>query len=341
MWKATNWTVGTAGRRGVTLAALALVGWFPPAGHAQVQPATVEPGPEFATPTTLDRAGRIVAPVEINGRGPFRFILDTGANRSALAPHMLPALGLPATGQFFVDVHGVTGSAVMPAVRLASLRVGNIELRDVTVPVLANVVFAGTDGILGVEGLQDARVEVDFTQDRVLIDRTGGRRAPSGYLRVPARLEKGGLLMVEGRVGRIRAKIIIDTGAERTLGNIPLRDALQHRVDRRDRMATTVVGVTPDVRNAVSFRSPTISIGQARLRNLPVAFDDLPVFELWGLADEPALLIGMDLLGTLQHFVVDYPRREFQLKTRPGLTKPGFRRCAPYECSSRIRIEGT
>ena len=56
-----------------------------PAGMATAAEAAPEEGtPEFATPTTLDRAGRIVAPVEINGRGPFRFILDTGANRSAM-----------------------------------------------------------------------------------------------------------------------------------------------------------------------------------------------------------------------------------------------------------------
>lgn len=311
-----------------------------PAGVAAEDAPAPAPEPLYASPTKVDRVGRILAAVEINGQGPFRFILDTGANSSALAPHLAQALALPASEEGVLGVHGVTGSAMLPAVRIESLRVGDIELREVTLPVLTNAVFAGADGILGVEGLQGARVDVDFTRDRVEISESDGRRATGGFLTVPARLVKDGLLMVDGRVGRIRVKVVIDTGAERTLGNLALRSAIEHRVDRREHTTTTVVGVTPEVLTATSFVAPTIALGKARLRNLPVAFDDLPVFELWGLSDEPALLVGMDLLGTLQQFVVDYPRREFQLRTRPAQMKPGFRRCAPYECATRIPSDG-
>jgi hypothetical protein len=42
----------------------------------------------------------------------------------------------------------------------------------------------------------------------------------------------------------------------------------------------------------------------------------------------------MDLLGTLQRFVVDYPRREFLLKS--GSTRRGVRHCGGSVCRSRI-----
>jgi hypothetical protein len=45
-----------------------------------------------------------------------------------------------------------------------------------------------------------------------------------------------------------------------------------------------------------------------------VTFGDFHVFKVWSLLDEPALVIGMDVLGTLSEFSIDYPRREFQLK---------------------------
>jgi predicted aspartyl protease len=284
-----------------------------------------------ALPHWTVRAG--LAAVLINGRGPFRFILDTGANTSALSPRIVETLGLKSAEGDSVGVHGVTGSEMLPFVRVKTLRAGEIELRDSRMPILAQHVFADADGILGVEGLQHARVDVDFSRDESV------SAAPPGGVRRRIRdragaVEKNGLLMVNGRVGGAR-QIIIDTGAERSLGNLPLRDALQHRVSRHDRVETTVFGVTSEVSTGTSFLAPTISIGGTRLKNLPVTFDDLHVFEIWNVADEPALVLGMDLLGTLQRFVIDYQRQELQIKT--GVPpKTGVRRCGPTECRSRI-----
>ena len=42
--------------------------------------------PRFVARTTRDRIGRIWAPVTIDGKGPFRLVLDTGANHSAVIP---------------------------------------------------------------------------------------------------------------------------------------------------------------------------------------------------------------------------------------------------------------
>lgn len=295
----------------------------------------VAPEPLYAAPTRLDRSGRILAAVLINGRGPFRFILDTGANTSALSPRIVDVLGLQSAEGESVGVHGVTGSEMLPFVRVETLRAGEIELRDSRMPVLAQHVFADADGILGVEGLQHARVDVDFSRDRVSIGRSTRQRAPGGFMTVPVRLSKNGLLLVNGSVGGVRVQIIIDTGAERSLGNLPLRDALQHRVSRHERVETTVFGVTSEVSTGTSFLAPTISIGGTRLKNLPVTFDDLHVFDVWNLTDEPALVLGMDLLGTLQRFVIDYQRQELQIKTGVA-PKIGVRRCGPNECRSRI-----
>lgn len=302
------------------------------------QPETVgEPGPEFATPTRLDRVGRVVAPVFVNGRGPFRFVLDTGANRSVISAATADALGLVAHPEAQANVHGVTGSASLPVVDVASLAVGDLSFENQRMPVLSSPVFAGVDGILGIDCLQEARIEIDFERDRVTIRRSGGRRAPDGYLVVPATLRHGGLLLVDGRVGRVPVKAILDTGAERSIGNEALRRELVLAARRpSESVSSTVIGATPQVAQGVSFEAPDVEIGGARLMNLVVTFGDLHVFGVWSLLEEPALVIGMDLLGTVPRFVVDYPRREFQLKTRPGRRKPGIRHCGGTECRTRI-----
>jgi predicted aspartyl protease len=153
---------------------------------------------------------------------------------------------------------------------------------------------------------------------------------------VRARLQSGGLLLVDGQVGRVPVKAIVDTGAERSLGNEALRMALVDGARRPHQMvATTVIGATPQVAQGLSFQAPTIDIGGARLNNLTVTFSDLHVFSLWSLLDEPAILIGMDLLGTLEQFVVDYSRHEFHLKPVPS-GRPMLRRCGGIECNTRI-----
>jgi hypothetical protein len=178
---------------------------------------------------------------------------------------------------------------------------------------------------------------VDFERDRVTIRRSTGRRAPRNYLVVPATLQHGGLLLVEGRVGRVPVKAILDTGAERSIGNEALRQALVLSARRpSETVSSTVIGATPQVAQGVSFEAPDVEIGGARLMNLVVTFGDLHVFDVWSLLEEPALLIGMDLLGTVPRFVVDYPRREFQLKKAPGRRVRGIRHCGGTECRTRI-----
>jgi predicted aspartyl protease len=308
--------------------------------------ASVEPSaddseePLYAAPSRLDRIGRILAAVHVNQQGPYRFIVDTGSNRSAVSTRLVESLGLVSEDNALIKVHGVTGSAAMPAVRLQNLQAGDLVLHDQNVPVLAAALFADADGILGIDGLQSMRIEVDFVLDRVTIRRSRGKRAPDGYLTVPAQFEHGGLLRVRGKVGKVRAAVIIDTGAQNTIGNLALQEALGRTMNAVERSEATVSGATPIKSSGFTLMAPLISIGEARLRNLPVTFADLHVFKLWGLTDEPALVVGMDILGTLEQLVVDYARREFQLKpySEGGVS---YRSCNSGECGTRLPKRGS
>jgi predicted aspartyl protease len=296
---------------------------------------TAQPEPLYADRTRADHAGRILVDVQINGQGPLRFIVDTGANRSALAPGVAERLALPYVAGGVVETHGITGAAMLPAVDVESLRAGDLVFPPTALPVLPGDIFGGADGFLGVAGLPNMRLDVDFGRNRVWIGPSNGKRASNDFIAVPATLWQGGLLLVNGNVGSIPVKVIIDTGAERTMGNLKLRAAIVERSSENVELETTVRGATMDVGAGTYFNAPTISIGPARLQHLPVTFADLHVFELWGLTGEPALVVGMDVLGTLERFVVDYRRREFQMKPQGG-TGAVLRRCTASTCGSRI-----
>lgn len=274
-----------------------------------------EPEPLFAAPTRLDRIGRVMTHVMVNGKGPFRFVIDTGASRSTLAPHLARALGLEkATGRN-VMLNGVTGVAEVPTVVVDSLEIGGLKFEDQHLPVIFTSIMGNADGILGVAGFHDQRIDVDFKRDRVSVLESNDRRPRYSMVTARAHRNDNGLMIVDVRVGkRIKAKAVIDTGAERTLGNLALQNAInRNRRGKRELIAAVVHGATPDIADGDMQQIKEATIGDLTISNLDVIFADFHVFQLWGLDKEPALLVGMDMLGVLERLVIDYRRNEVSM----------------------------
>jgi predicted aspartyl protease len=250
----------------------------------------------------------------VNGKGPFRFVIDTGASRSTLAPHLARALNLQNSGRNVI-LNGVTGAAEVPTVAVDSLEIGALRFEKQNLPVIFTSIMGNADGILGVAGFQDQRIDVDFKRDRVSVLESNGRRPNFSLVTARATRNANGLMIVEVRVGRrIRTKAVIDTGAERTLGNLALQDAMnKNRRKKRAPVSAVVHGATPDITDGDVQEIREATIGDMTLSNLEVIFADFHVFKLWGLDKEPALLIGMDMLGVLDRLVIDYRRNEVSM----------------------------
>ena len=159
------------------------------------------PEPKYVAPTRRDRIGRIWAPVMIDGKGPFRLVLDTGATGSAITASAAQLLGIPVNPESAAHVTGFTGSAVVPIVRVETLEVGELFLGPAHLPVLADV-FGGAQGVLGSEGLANKRIYADFTQDRLTITRSHGEHARIGFSTVPLKVVRG-LLVADVMVGPV------------------------------------------------------------------------------------------------------------------------------------------
>jgi Aspartyl protease len=140
--------------------------------------------PKYVAPTLRDRIGRIWAPVLINGKGPFRLVLDTGASHSAIISRVADHLGVTTQADNIL-VRGVTGSAVVPAVRVDRMEVGDLLIEPSTLPIVPDV-FGGAEGVLGREGLPDKRIFADFGRDRLVISRSHREQATPGFSIVPA-----------------------------------------------------------------------------------------------------------------------------------------------------------
>ena len=123
-----------------------------PGGPEDLSGALADPEPLFAAPTRLDRIGRVMTQVMVNGKGPFRFVIDTGASRSTLAPHLARSLGLKHSVGRNVMLNGVTGAAEVPTVAVDSIEIGALKFENQNLPVIFTSIMGNADGILGVAG---------------------------------------------------------------------------------------------------------------------------------------------------------------------------------------------
>jgi predicted aspartyl protease len=271
------------------------------------------PEPRYVAPTLRDRIGRIWAPVHINGQGPFRLVLDTGANRSVVTHETARLLGKVLDTSRSVQLHGVTGTAQVPTIDVESLEVGDLILDERKMPVVQDV-FGGAEGALGTEGLADKRIFIDFRKDEISILRSRGQGPAPGFRRIPVKLRNGRLLMFDMTLGGVRTKAMLDTGAQTTIGNNSLREALSRRA--RNAQETKIIGVTLDVATGQALTAPPVDIGGIKITGMRVTFGDLYIFNAWKLTKEPALLIGMDVIGVFDAVVIDYKLKELHLKAR-------------------------
>ena len=270
--------------------------------------------PRYVAPTRRDRIGRIWAPVFINGRGPFRLVLDTGASHSAVTAMVALALGIPTDQTPHILLHGVTGFATVPAIRVDTLTVGDVAVDSPILPIVPDA-MGGAEGVLGSEGLVNKRIFIDFRHDQISITYSRGERSGHDFIDVPFHSTHGQLIMVDAMVGDVRTKAIIDTGGQTTIANLALRDALSHLNHSGPGKPDQIVGATMAVESGEIIATPAIQFGGVKLLDPGVTFGDLYIFKQWNLTRQPAILIGMDALGVLDTLVIDYRRHELQMRT--------------------------
>jgi hypothetical protein len=303
---------------------------LPPPATLQPAPVTAEaidnladvmveaPEPRFVAPTMRDQIGRIWAPVRINGRGPFRLVLDTGASSSGVTAMVALALGLSTADSPAVMLRGVTGEAKVPTIRVDTLSVGDVAVDSPVLPIVPDA-LGGAEGVLGSEGLKNKRIFIDFRHDKIVITYSRDEHTPHGFYTVPFRLVHGQLIVVDAMVGSVHTHAVVDTGGQSTIGNLALRDALNERNMSYHGKPDRIIGATLDEQRGELIAAPAIAMGQILVRDSGVTFADIYIFKYWKMLNEPALMIGMDALGTLDTLIIDYRRKELQI--RPAATR--------------------
>jgi predicted aspartyl protease len=269
--------------------------------------------------TWVDLYGRPTADVMLNGRGPFKFVVDTGSNTSVLSTRVARLLSLEALPDRLV--HGVTGSAMSRFARIARIETGRSVSTDLAVAVLDAPAFEAMDGILGMDMFAQRRIRFNFTRKTVEFEVANRRQAARLPITASVRLRQGLLIEADGRVGNVRARCVLDTGCDTTVINLAMLGAMNspRALARRGAVPPKIVGVTNQELGGVWANLPDLDLIGLKIRRMTVVAADAPVFRLWGLAQTPAMLVGMDILSQVETLVIDYRRRQVELRMLANL----------------------
>ena len=303
--------------------------------HAEAAPAIGKPRPAPPGPTTMPPLrpavidntlavggddinakkveSRMTVEVQVNGRGPYHFVVDSGADTSAVGLRVARDLQLPLGTP--VILNNMTDRNIVDRVKLASLSFGPSTVNDLEVPALREENLGG-DGMVGIDALVRQRLMMDFENRLIRVE--DARRPPPRFtdeIVITARLQHGQLILTQVKAAGLSLDAVIDTGSEITIGNLALRDKLISRNLNKDWTvaATGVTGKTVDLQLG-TIR--VLKLGSITLGNVPIAFADVPPFKVFGLQDEPALLLGTDILEAFRKVQLDFAARKVRFQLR-------------------------
>jgi predicted aspartyl protease len=256
---------------------------------------------------------RLQVEVQVNGRGPYHFVVDSGADSSVVGLRIARDLQLPLGTPAVLST--TTSRDIVDRVKVAELTVGSTSFHDLQLPALREADI-GSDGLVGLDGLVQQRLLLDFDKKVIKVeDASIPMKAGPDDIVIIARRRRGQLIVTQIYTNGFRLDAVIDTGSEVTIGNSALRDKLLRSGHGKlwTVPATGVTGVTVNLQFAMIDE---LQVGPVTIRDVPIAFADVPPFAQFGLADHPALLLGTDLLENFRRVSLDFRARKIRFQLR-------------------------
>ncbi len=269
--------------------------------------------------TSLDTARRMTVPVLVNGQGPFQFVIDTGADRTVISEELAVRLGLPEGPK--AKLHAMSGVGSVKTVVIDTVQVSTNIARKVKAAALP-ARFVGADGLLGIDSLEGQRVIMDFkAQTMQVVPSLKNEPTPIAdqeMIVVTAKTRLGQLVMVDADANGQKVWVVVDTGAQNSVGNSRLKKLL---VKRTKGIEIKPIGMT-DVLGRTMAAEYTI-VGKMRfggisMGNAAIAFADVHPFKLFGLMNKPSMLLGMEGLRSFERISVDFTNRKIKFLLPKG-----------------------
>ncbi len=207
-------------RHGFIMAALALAGCD--SARQYMPRSTISSEPEVNIPLVADRSGLAYVDANINGRGPYRLLLDTGAGGLFLSRAAVKDLDLHISPLRRVRGSTAHGTLAIRAAYVDRLEMKGVSFRGQYAGVIQrdSIVLPGVAveaaGVLGLGVFVDTLLRIDFPRRQMIVS-TGA--LPSGGLFViPTTRPRGGMPRIlisvsSDRIGPYEFEAVLDSGA--------------------------------------------------------------------------------------------------------------------------------
>lgn len=257
-----------------------------------------------------DADKRMTVPVTVAGRGPYNFVVDTGAERTVVSHDLAGLLGLRPGRR--VRVTSMTNSAVVNTVIVPSLRLSKTSTGNIEAPALEQR-YLGAPGMIGIDALQNHAVTIDFATGQMALSPSKRRQfenATPNEIVVTAKSRYGQLIVTDAHYHSRRIAVVIDTGSPITIANLAFRRWL---VTPPQPIGTVMLqSALGQILTADYVQIDRLEIGTAEFKNVPLAFADAQPFHKFDLDNTPALLLGMDALRLFKNVRIDFANREIR-----------------------------
>lgn len=265
-----------------------------------------------------DAYRRMTVPVTVNGQGPYNFMVDTGAQATVLSHALADQLQL--TERMTAVLVGMASSREVQTTMIDEISFGSHTAFDARAALVEGENIGGADGILGLDTLQDRRVLLDFANRQMVVAHSEERASTRGYdIVVRARHRNGQLIIATAMIDGVRTAVMVDTGAQGSIGNAALQRRLRRASGVTETEMTDINGVQA---TGMVRRVRSLDLGRAQINNVTVTFAESPTFAALGLDDEPALILGMNELHLFKRVAIDFPSRRVLFDLPPGARLP-------------------
>lgn len=280
--------------------------------------ANPEPPPQTFE-LTRTQSGHLATLAQVDALTDLPFIVDTGASHSAIAQSLAEELGGQGEGTRR-DVQALTELFGADAMVLNEILAFGLGRRNVPVVIIETPPEAqlSAAGLLGRNFLDGQTVTLDIARQTLTLEEPA-RGPVDGFIS-----QDWGVPFAAARVSALPggARVLIDTGAARTIVN--------HRFARRmTRERSTLSTRVGGVSGRMHRDQPAESVYMHRLRiggycrsRAAVLVADLDIFEALGWNDEPAMVLGLDLLESAR-IQIDYAAGTVSLDPADGASNLG------------------